>query len=153
AFTKDSPIIHEELGDYKVQVAGVHAIPNSNVANLTKIRKGDSDSGLSKSDVVIESEFSFSPSDHGAVETRVARVEILLDDRVMIYSSTQGHFYYIKLLDQFVKIEIWKISVHVPFVGGAFGGKGTVQLEFLVYLPSRAVDGKMVTLFISREQA
>jgi len=107
---------------------------------------------LSKSDVVIESEFSFSPSDHGAVETRVARVEILPDDRVMIYSSTQGPFYVKKLLNQFFNIEIGKISVHTPFVGGAFGGKGTVQLEFLAYLASRAVDGKMVKLFNSREQ-
>lgn len=107
---------------------------------------------MSKSDVVIESEFSFSPSDHGAVETRVARVEILPDDRVMIYSSTQGPFYVKKLLNQFFNIEIGKISVHTPFVGGAFGGKGTVQLEFLAYLASRAVDGKMVKLFNSREQ-
>ena len=107
---------------------------------------------MSKSDVVIESEFSFSPSDHGAVETRVARFEILPDDRVMIYSSTQGPFYVKKLLNQFFNIEIGKISVHTPFVGGAFGGKGTVQLEFLAYLASRAVDGKMVKLFNSREQ-
>src|SRR5690625_835749 len=94
----------------------------------------------------------FLPSDHGAVETRVARVEILPDDRVMIYSSTQGPFYVKKLLNQFFNIEIGKICVNTPFVGGAFGGKGTVQLEFLAYLASRAVDGKMVKLFDSREQ-
>src|SRR5699024_8201181 len=49
-------------------------------------------------------------------------------------------------------IDAGKISVHTPMVGGAFGGKGTVQLEFIAYLASRAVGGKMVKLVNSREE-
>ncbi|MFC0300578.1 xanthine dehydrogenase family protein molybdopterin-binding subunit [Virgibacillus soli] len=152
ATKKDAPLIHEKLGEYKVQVKGVHAIPQSNIANLTKIRKGDVKTGWDSSEVKIEAEFSFSPSDHAALETRVARAEILPDERVMIYSATQGPFYVKKLLNQFLNIDVGKISVHTPFVGGAFGGKGTVQLEFLVYLASRAVGGQMVKLVNSREE-
>lgn len=152
AFKQDAPAIHEQLGDYYVQVKGVHAIPQTNVANLTKIRKGNSQQGWQQSDVTVEAQFSFSPSDHAALETRVARAEVLKDGRVMIYSATQGPFYVKKLLNQFFKIDVGKISVHTSVVGGAFGGKGTVQLEFLAYLASRAVDGQMVKIFNSREQ-
>lgn len=152
AFKKDAILIHENLGDYKVQVEGVHAVPNSNIANHTKIRKGNIALGWQQSDVIIEAKLSFSPSDHVALETRVARCEILPDERVMIYSATQGPFYVKKLLSEFFNIDAGKISVHTPMLGGAFGGKGTVQLEFLVYLASQAVGGKMVKLINSREE-
>jgi CO/xanthine dehydrogenase Mo-binding subunit len=70
----------------------------------------------------------------------------------MIYSATQGPFYIKKLLSQFFGIDAGKISVHTPVVGGAFGGKGTVQLEFLAYLASQAVGGALVKLANSREE-
>lgn len=152
AILPNAPLIHEDLGTYKVQVEGVHAIPDSNIANLTKIRKGNMETGWNESDITIETDLSFSPSDHAALETRVARVEILPDDRVMIYSSTQGPFYIKKLFSQFFNIDAGKISVHTPMLGGAFGGKGTVQLEFLAYVASRAVGGKMVKIQNSREE-
>lgn len=152
AMKQNSTLIHENLGDYKVQVEGVHAIPETNVANLTKIRKGNMKQGWDKCSTTIEANLSFSPADHAALETRVVRVEILPDDRVMIYSATQGPFYVKKLLSQFFNIDAGKISVHTPMVGGAFGGKGTVQLEFIAYLASRAVGGKMVKLVNSREE-
>lgn len=152
AVKKNAPLIHENLGSYKVMVEGVHAIPNSNTANLTKIRKGNMQTGWDASSTIIETDLSFSPADHAALETRVARTEISPDGRVMIYSSTQGPFYIKKLLHQFFNIKPGKISVHTPMLGGAFGGKGTVQLEFLTYLASRAVGGALVRLANSREE-
>src|SRR5699024_608238 len=118
----------------------------------TKIRKGHMEKGWDQCETTIEAKLSFSPADHAALETRVARAEILPDGRVMIYSATQGPFYVKKLLSQYFNIDAGKISVHTPMVGGAFGGKGTVQLEFIVYLASRAVGGKMVKLVNSREE-
>lgn len=152
AMKKDATLVHENLGTYKIQVEGVHAVPNTNIANLTKIRKGDMDVGWNACDTTVEGDFSFSPADHAALETRVARVEILPDERVMIYSATQGPFYVKKLLSHFFNIDAGKISVHTPMLGGAFGGKGTVQLEFIAYLASRAVGGSMVKLVNSREE-
>jgi len=152
AMEANAPLVHKELGNYQIQVEGVHAIPHTNIANLTKIRKGDMNTGWKNSDCTVEAVLSFSPSDHMALEPRVSRVEILPDGRVMIYSSTQGPFYVKKLISQFFNIDTGKISVHTPMVGGAFGGKGTVQLEFIAYLASRAVGGSMVKLVNSREQ-
>src|SRR5699024_1126259 len=140
------------LGSYNVMVKDVHAIPNTNVANLTKIRKGNMKTGWDSSTTTVETNLSFSPADHAALEPRACRAEILPDGRVMIYSATQGPFYIKKLLQQSFHIDPGKVSVHTPMVGGAFGGKGTVQLEFLVFLASRAVGGAMVKLENSREE-
>ncbi|TQS74464.1 xanthine dehydrogenase family protein molybdopterin-binding subunit [Ornithinibacillus gellani] len=152
AMKKDAITIHENLGSYKVQVEGVHAVPGTNIANHTKIRKGDIEQGWQQSEVMVESSFSFSPADHAALEPRVARVEILPNGKVMVTTSTQGPFYVKKLLSEFFQIDAGNIMVHTPFVGGAFGGKGTVQLEFLAYLASRATGGKLVRIANSREE-
>lgn len=45
AFKINATLIHEQLGTYKTMIEGVHAIPNTNIANLTKIRKGNIASG------------------------------------------------------------------------------------------------------------
>lgn len=152
AIKKDAPLLHENIKDYTVMVKGVHAIPNTNIANVTKIRKGDIEQGWEESDVLIEESFAFKPADHAALETRIARAEISANREVKIYSSTQGPFYVQKLLSECFNIDAGKISVETPFVGGAFGGKGCVQLEFIVYLASRAVGGRMVSLVNTREE-
>ncbi|MEI3604107.1 xanthine dehydrogenase family protein molybdopterin-binding subunit [Pseudogracilibacillus sp. SE30717A] len=152
AIKKEAPLIHENMKDYTVMVKGVHSVPNTNIANLTKIRKGDMKTGWKESDITVEEKFSFKPADHAALETRVSRAEILKDGHVYIYSATQGPFYVQKLLSECFNIEPGKISVETPLVGGAFGGKGCVQLEFIVYLASRAVGGRMVSLVNTREE-
>lgn len=152
ALKENAPLIHENLGEYTVMVEGVHAIPNTNIANLTKIRKGNIELGWQKSDVTVEASFAFNPSDHMAIEPRVAKAEILKNGNVKISSATQGPFYVQKLLSECFNIDAGKISVETPYVGGAFGGKGCVQLEFIVYLASRAVGGKPVKLVNTREQ-
>lgn len=152
AFQKEAPLIHEQLGHYEVQVEGVHAVPHTNIANHTKIRKGNIATGWENSDVIIEETLSFSPADHAALELRVARAEIQADGHIRITSSTQGPFYIRTLLGQFFNIDPGKISVQAPMVGGAFGGKGSVQLEFLAYLASRAVGGALVNIANSREE-
>ncbi len=44
------------------------------------------------------------------------------------------------------------VIVHIPMVRGAFGRKGTVQLEPLAYLASKAVGGQLVKLNFDREE-
>lgn len=152
AASKTAPLIHENLGSYTVMVDSVHAIPQTNIANLTKIRKGNFEKAWTESDVKVEASYHFGPADHVAVETRVAAAEILKDGKINIYTSTQGPFYVQKLLSYFFDIDVGKIKVHTPYVGGAFGGKGSVQLEFIAYLASQAVGGKKVIIKNTREE-
>lgn len=133
-------------------VEDAHAIPETNIANKTKIRKGNMEIGWEASEVIVEDSFAFNPSDHMALEPRVATAEIGKNGQVRIESATQGPFYVRKLLSHFFNIDAGMITVETPYVGGAFGGKGCVQLEFIVYLASLAVGGKKVRLTNSREE-
>src|SRR5699024_12878736 len=93
AAKENTSLIHEKLGTYQAMVEDAHAIPETNIANLTKIRKGQMEEGWEKSDVVVEADFAFNPSDHAALEPRVATAEIGENGQVRIESSTQGQFY------------------------------------------------------------
>ncbi len=108
--------------------------------------------GWKESDIIIEENFSIPQSDHLAMETRNARAEILADGTVLIYTSSQAPFAIKEELSKVFSIPEGKIIVQVPLVGGAFGGKATVNLEFLAYLASRAVGGRMVIIANSREE-
>ena len=151
AIKKDSPLIHEKLGNYGI-IDEVFPEPNTNIANRTKIRKGDIKKGWDETEVTVEESFSFPPSDHAAMETRSVTARILPDGRVIIYSCSQAPFAIKGLISHFFNIDPGKVIVHVPLVGGAYGGKTAVQLEFIAYLCSKAVGGRQVKLTNTREE-
>ena len=151
AFQEGSPLVHERLGEYKTE-KGVRPVPGTNIAAQVKIRKGYMERGWSESTAVVEASFSFSPSDHIAMETRCATAEIFPDGTIEIMTSSQAPFMVKKLIASYFDEDIGKIIVHTPLVGGAYGGKAAVQLEILAYLASKAVDGKAVKLLNTREE-
>lgn len=151
AVKKNAPLIHEKLGAYK-KSEDVYPEANANIANRTKIRKGNIKKGWEESDVTLEASFSFPPSDHVALETRCAQVEILPDGRVIIYSTSQSPFEIKKLISSYFNIEPGKVIVNVPLIGGAYGGKTPVQWEPIAYLASKAAGGRLVKLTATREE-
>lgn len=148
----EATLIHENLGNYHCPVKDVYPQPGSNIADHVKIRKGNMDKGWEESDTVIESNFTLPQSDHLAMETRNSKAKILPNGNVIIYTSSQAPFSVKKNLSKLYNISEGNIIVRVPLVGGAFGGKATVQPEFIAYLASKAVGGKMVKVINSREE-
>lgn len=88
ALLPDATLVHEELAHYE-KTQYVYPEPGSNIANRTKIRKGHIEQGFHDNTVVEES-FSFSPSDHIAMETRCATAEIKSGGFVHITSAAQA---------------------------------------------------------------
>lgn len=151
ALDPKAPILHEQLENYQ-KIPEVYPVPGTNIANFTKIRKGNKAIGWQKSEVMIEQKFSFAPSDHIAMEPRCSLAEIKDDGKIMITSSSQGPFMIKRLISQYFGIEMGNVIVNTPFVGGAYGGKAAVQLELLAYIASKAVGGRLVKVENSREE-
>jgi CO/xanthine dehydrogenase Mo-binding subunit len=151
AFQKDAPLVHEKLGEYKKEEDS-SPVPGTNIATLIKIRKGNMEKGLAESEVTVETSYSFAPSDHAAMETRCSTCEILPDGTINIMTSSQAPFMVKTLISEYFGEDMGKIVVHTPFVGGAFGGKAPVQLEIWAYLASKAVDGRPVKVWNTREE-
>ncbi|GER72312.1 xanthine dehydrogenase family protein molybdopterin-binding subunit [Weizmannia acidilactici] len=151
ALRQDAPLVHEKLGSYEKSHM-VYPIPGTNIANLQKIRKGNMEKGWRESEVIVEASFSIKPSDHAAMETRCSTVEIKSDGTVIISTTSQSPFMVKKLIGRYFHENPGKIIVNTPLVGGAYGGKASVHTELLAYLASKAVGGKPVKLFYSREE-
>src|SRR4051812_32870538 len=81
AFEKGAPLVHVNLGKYKKEEDS-HPVPDTNIATHIKIRKGNMEKGWAEAETVVEASFSFSPSDHAAMETRCASAEILPDGNI-----------------------------------------------------------------------
>ncbi|ARD47727.1 xanthine dehydrogenase family protein molybdopterin-binding subunit [Sporosarcina sp. P33] len=152
AFLKDAPLVHENAEQYTKIISDVYPKAATNIGSHIKIRKGDFDEAWAKSEETITKTYSFNLSDHAAMETRSTRVEINPAGKVIIHTCSQSPFTIKKVLNQFFNVDVGNILVHIPMVGGAFGGKGTVQLEPLAYLASKAVGGKLVKLEFDREE-
>jgi CO/xanthine dehydrogenase Mo-binding subunit len=151
AMEPDAPLVHENLGSY-VMKKGNYPVPGTNIANHAKIRKGNMEAGWSNSEVVVEAKFSFKPSDHAAMETRCATAEIRPDGKIFISSSSQAPFMIKRLISNYFGEDIGKVIVKTPLVGGAYGGKSSVQWEIWAYLASKAVGGRAVKLLLTREE-
>ncbi len=144
-------LVHENLNNYR-RVKQCYPKPGTNIASEVKIRKGDMVKGWAESDTIVEESFVLPQADHIAMETRSVRLRISKDGNVIIHSTTQGPYIIRKKLSRHFGIDVGKITVHTPMVGGAFGGKAAVQLEMIAYLASKAVDGREVILVNTREE-
>jgi CO/xanthine dehydrogenase Mo-binding subunit len=151
AFQQDAPLVHEQLGQYKKEKDS-YPVPGTNIATHVKIRKGDMEQGWGESAVTVEAAYSFAPSDHAAMETRCSIAEILPDGTIKIMTSSQAPFMVKRLIADYFNEDMGKIVVETPLVGGAYGGKASVQLELLAYLGSKAAGGRTVKLLNSREE-
>ena len=151
AIKADAVLIHGELGSYRI-MKECTPTPGTNIANHVKIRKGDMAKGWAESEIVVEENFFLPQADHVALETRSVRAEIKEDGQVIIHSPSQATYIIRKKLSRHFGIDVGKITVHTPMVGGSFGGKAAVQLEMIAYLASKAVGGREVVIVNSREE-
>ncbi|WP_282943531.1 xanthine dehydrogenase family protein molybdopterin-binding subunit [Paenibacillus sp. RC67] len=150
AFQKNAPLVHERLAEYK-RHEEVYPEQGTNIANRTKIRKGNMEEGWRNSHHTVEVEVTLPQSDHAAMEMRCSTAEIMPDGKVIIHSASQSPYVIRRAISQSFHIPLHKVIVHTPLVGGSFGGKAAIQMEFLAYLASCAVGGRAVKLVNSRE--
>jgi len=152
AMSSEAPRVHEHLDQYKHVIPEIYPQANSNVVHKVQIRKGDMNQGWQASEVTVEASYSQPQADHIAMETRSARAEILPDGDIIIHSSSQSPFAIREFISQHFGVGLGKVVVHVPLVGGGYGGKAPVQLEYLAVMASQAVGGRPVLITNTREQ-
>lgn len=150
ALAPGAPVLHPDLAKY-AKIPDILPEPGTNIANRTKIRKGDVEQAFAAADAVVEGEFSFPPGDHVAMEPRVAMAEFGADGRLEIDSSTQSPFEVRNLLARALGIPERRILVRAAPIGGGFGGKAGIMLEPLACLLAMRFPGRPVRLANPRE--
>lgn len=152
AFENKEILVHPDLGKYSYVKEVFTPIPGTNIANHTKLRKGDIDRGFKEADFIIEREYSNPSVQHVPMETHIAIGQWLPGDNINIWTSAQSAFTVRNLLCHSFGISHKNVRVIVNHVGGGFGGKAGISLEPLVCLLSKATGGRPVKLQATREE-
>jgi CO/xanthine dehydrogenase Mo-binding subunit len=152
ALKPDAPLVHPDLGTYSYVTAAFTPKPGTNIANHTKLRKGDVDKGFEQSEYIIEREYSCPSVQHVPMETHVAIVQWGKGDKVNIWTSAQSPFTVRNLFCHAFKLPHTNVRVQIPYVGGGFGGKAGIGVEPLCAVLSRKANGKPVKFQASREE-
>ncbi len=152
AVKKDAALIHPDLGSYGFMESAFTPIPGTNIANLSKVRKGDVEKAFEEAEWIIEREYTNPSVQHVPMETHVAIVQWGQNDNVHIWSSAQSPYTLRNLFALSFGLPHRNVRVEVPYVGGGFGGKAGIGIEPLVAVLSKAAKGRPVKFMATREE-
>ena len=133
AMDKNAPIIHEDLiGDHLGK-----KINNTNVSAHVLHNIGDVDKAFSEADLIVEKEINLQTVHQGYIEPHNATAVWDEEDRVKVWTSTQGSFSARDSISKILNLDASRIRVTPMEIGGAFGGKIPVYLEPIAAILSK----------------
>ncbi len=125
---------------------------NGNITKIVKLSFGDVDGELAGSDVVVEGDYYFEGTTHAPIEPHCAIGYADPGGKLTVWSSTQVPHYLHRELARVLDLDVARVRVVQPAVGGAFGGKSEpFDLEFCVAELARRT-GRPVKILYTREE-
>jgi 4-hydroxybenzoyl-CoA reductase alpha subunit len=125
---------------------------NGNVTKHVHLEFGDVDAALAGADVTMEGEYFFEGTSHTPIEPHCAIGWYEPTGKLTVWSATQVPHYLHRELARVLELDVARIRVVQPAVGGAFGGKSEpFDLEFVVAKLSMKT-GRPVKLLYTREE-
>ncbi len=151
---------YEELPAYfdpevALQRDSVQINPYSKKGNLSKkvaLEFGEVDKEIADAECVIEDQYFFEGSTHGAIEPHCAVANVEPNGVLTVWSATQVSHYLHRELAKVLDMPGNRIRVIQPPLGGAFGGKSEpFDLEFCV-AKLAMMTGRPVKCLYTREE-
>jgi CO/xanthine dehydrogenase Mo-binding subunit len=106
---------------------------NGNITKHVHLAFGDVDERMASSDIVIDGDYWFEGTTHTPIEPHCAVGWFDPLGKLTVWSSTQVPHYLQRELARVLDLDVAKVRVVQPAVGGAFGGKSEpFDLEFCV---------------------
>jgi xanthine dehydrogenase molybdenum-binding subunit len=148
AMTDTAPVIHENFTPGSFFAQTEKSGPN---AGRLEFADGDINKGFNDATVIVESDFTTQTVHQGYIESHVTTVQWDSDDRITVWTSSQGHFGIRDQLAGILNIPMSNINVIPLEIGGAFGGKDSVYLDPLAAMLSKK-SGRPVKMAMSRNE-
>jgi 4-hydroxybenzoyl-CoA reductase alpha subunit len=148
--------ILEAFFDPKAALASETKInPYNKKGNVSKdllLEFGETETELAQSELVVDGEYYFGGTTHGAIEPHCAMALAEPNGVITVWSSTQVSHYLHRELSKVLGLPAHRIRVIQPPLGGAFGGKSEpFNLEFLV-AKFALLTGRPVKCLYTREE-
>ena len=125
---------------------------NGNVTKHVRLEFGPVDDEMDAAEVVVEGDYAFHGTTHAPIEPHCAIARSDANGVLTVWSSTQVPHYLQREIARVLNLDVAKVRVVQPAVGGAFGGKSEpFDLEFCVALLARRT-GRPVKILYTREE-
>jgi 4-hydroxybenzoyl-CoA reductase alpha subunit len=125
---------------------------NGNITKHVRLEFGEVDRLLEEADVVIEGDYFFEGTTHAPIEPHCAIGYYDPSGKLTVWSATQVPHYLHRELARVLDLDVARVRVVQPTVGGAFGGKSEpFDLEFCVAKLSMKC-GRPVKILYTREE-
>ncbi|NIN72612.1 MAG: molybdopterin-dependent oxidoreductase [Gemmatimonadetes bacterium] len=125
---------------------------NGNVSKHVRLEFGEVDRLLEDSEVIAEAEYYFEGTTHTAIEPHCAIGYFDTSGKLTVWSTTQVPHYLHRELARVLDLDVAKVRVVQPPIGGAFGGKSEpFDLEFCV-AKLAMISGRPVKILYTREE-
>ncbi|HSJ56933.1 MAG TPA: molybdopterin cofactor-binding domain-containing protein, partial [Anaerolineae bacterium] len=147
----DAPLLHPDLGSYKV-ANFIFPQPGTNVSEHFKLRRGDVEAAWPECAVIVEGTFRLPQIQHVPMEPHVAVGLWERSGQVTLWTCSQSPFAQRDLIAQSLGIPHGNLRVVSPYVGGGFGGKAGISMEVYAVVMAGAVKGHPVKLRMTREE-
>jgi CO/xanthine dehydrogenase Mo-binding subunit len=133
AMAPDAPVLHERMDKLKdFYFRGeTRPVEGTNIFQHYEYAHGDFDAAAAAAHRVFEDRFTFPMVVHAAMEPHVV-VADCRDDSITVWSGAQSPTTVQKVLGRLFSMDLAKIRVITPYVGGGFGGKSSVKIDPLV---------------------
>ena len=146
AMQDSAPLLHP---DVRTDEMGKPGPKPSNISKHLHFEQGDVEAAFAKCDVVIEREFRTATVHQGYIEPHVSTALWNQDNRLTIWTATQGSFTCRQQVAELLQIPISQVTVVPCEIGGGFGGKIAVYLEPVAAMLSRK-SGRPVRMVMNR---
>ena len=125
---------------------------NGNITQHVRLEFGEVDRRLEESEVVVEGEYYFEGTTHAPIEPHCAIGWYDPAGKLTVWSATQVPHYLHRELACVLDLDVARVRVVQPTVGGGFGGKSEpFDLEFCVAKLSMKT-GRPVKILYTREE-
>jgi CO/xanthine dehydrogenase Mo-binding subunit len=123
----------------------------SNIAGQLEHKLGDAEAGFKDADVVVERTFKTEAVHQGYIEPHACLVSVGGDNKVTVWSSSQGQFMVRAMCALMSGIPQSDIRAIPAEIGGGFGGKTIVYLEPVALVLAKK-SGRPVKMVMTREE-
>jgi CO/xanthine dehydrogenase Mo-binding subunit len=127
--------------------------PEGNLMQHISVAVGDVKEAFLECSTVIEGCFEVPFQEHAYLETEAGWAYLAQDGRLVIVASTQTPFRDRFEIASALGLDIDKIRVIAPYLGGAFGGKDGLTVQSLLGLAALNSQGRPVKMWWDREES
>jgi CO/xanthine dehydrogenase Mo-binding subunit len=123
----------------------------SNIAGTLEHKLGDVEAGFKEADIIVERSFKTEAVHQGYIEPHACLVSVAPDEKVTVWSSSQGQFMVRAMCSLMSGITQSNIRAIPAEIGGGFGGKTIVYLEPVALMLAKK-SGRPVKMVMTREE-